>query len=199
MRFFTVVGVFFYTIVLCLIGALIIAFSIQKITPSDVYNITNIIVNDANLRHIVFFIGVLLIFVTISFAQIILGKIERERSIAFQNPSGPVIISLSAIEDLIRRLVNNVIEIKESRPFVIKRKRELEVYLRIILKYETNIPELTTRLQELIKTKIQEILRVEDPIIVKIHVQKIISGEEKKKKDSAKEPESIPFQGYRNI
>jgi uncharacterized alkaline shock family protein YloU len=200
MRFFTTLGVIFYATVISIISLFIILFSLQIIiiNPVDVSNITDIISQDLNLRYALLFVGILLFIVSISFAQIILGKIERERSIAFQNPSGPVIISVAAIEDLIKRLTNSIFEIKESRPEVVKRKKDLEVYLRIILKHETNIPDLASKLQELIKSKIQEILRVDDPIVVKIHVQKIISAEEKKKKET-REQENVPFQGYRNI
>ena len=200
MRFFTTLGVIFYATVISIISLFIILFSLQIIIINPVYvsNITDIISQDLNLRYALLFVGILLFIVSISFAQIILGKIERERSIAFQNPSGPVIISVAAIEDLIKRLTNSIFEIKESRPEVVKRKKDLEVYLRIILKHETNIPDLASKLQELIKSKIQEILRVDDPIVVKIHVQKIISAEEKKKKET-REQENVPFQGYRNI
>jgi len=201
MRFLTLLGVIFYATIITIIGMSVVLFSLQvvNINQLDVTNLSNLIAQDANLRYVLLLVGVLLIFISVSFAQIILGKIERERSIAFQNPSGPVIISVSAIEDLIKRLTNSIFEIKESRPEVVKRKKDLEVYLRIVLKHETNIPDLASRLQELIKVKIQEILRVEDPIIVKIHVQKIISAEEKKKKDTNKETETIPYQGYRNV
>ncbi|MDP8259687.1 MAG: alkaline shock response membrane anchor protein AmaP [Candidatus Gygaella obscura] len=199
MRFLTIVGVIFYAAALCIVGALLIAFSQQLITPVQITDAVNFISQDNNLLYVAFFLGIILIFVAIVFAQIILGKIERERSIAFNNPSGPVIISLSAIEDLIKRLTNSIFEIKESRPYVVKTKKALEVYLRITLRYETNIPELTTKLQELIKSKLQEILRLEDPITVKIHVQKIILSDERNKKELVKDSGAVPFQGYKNL
>ncbi len=199
MRFLTIVGVIFYAAALCIVGALLIAFSQQLITPVQITNAVNFVAQDNNLLYVSFFLGIVLIFVAIVFAQLILGKIERERSIAFNNPSGPVIISLSAIEDLIKRLTNSIFEIKESRPYVVKTKKALEVYLRITLRYETNIPELTVRLQDLIKNKLQEILRLEDPITVKIHVQKIISSDDRNKKELVKDSEPVPFQGYKNL
>ena len=133
-RFFSFIGVIFYMVALCLLGSFFIAFffQIDLTLTNNIYTFLVNIQNDLSLRYIVLFIGILLILVSISFAQIILGKFERERTIAFKNPAGPVIISLSAIEDLIKRLTYNIIEIKDARPSVIKRKRELEVYLRIL-------------------------------------------------------------------
>ena len=109
-----------------------------------------------------------------------------------------MLISLSAIEDLIKRLAYNIVEIKDAKPYVVKRKRDLEVYLRVTLGQETNIPDLTNQLQELIRNRIQEVLRIEDPISVRIHVSKIISAgeKEKKKKQISTEEPPIPFQGY---
>jgi uncharacterized alkaline shock family protein YloU len=145
--------------------------------------------------------GVLLIFISISFAQLILGKIQRERTIAFANPSGQVTIALSAVEDLITRLLRPIPEIKEVRPDVIAGKRGIEIDLRLVLRSEANIPELTMQLQETVKNKVQELLGIEEQIMVRIHVAKIISLEEKekKKKELEKEEPSVPFSGYRKL
>ena len=76
-------------------------------------------------------------------------------------------------------------------------KKGFTVNLRLDLRSETSIPDLTERLQELVKNKIREILRgIDEPIVVKIHVAKIVSAEEKKKSDSAPKEPAIPFYGY---
>ena len=71
--------------------------------------------------------------------------------------------------------------------------------MRLILASEVNIPELTSRLQEIVKSKVQDTLGIEDQIIVRIHVAKIIAAEdrERRKKESEKEEQHpIPFGGY---
>ncbi len=155
----------------------------------------------ANLqtRIILGLMGIALVIISISFAQLILGKIQREKTVAFTNPSGQVTIALSAVEDLIIRLVRPIPEIKEVRPDVVAGKRGIEIDLRLILKSEVNIPDLTIHLQEMVKNKVQEILGIEEQIIVRIHVLKIVSidEKEKKKKEPEKEEPSIPFSGYR--
>lgn len=197
MRFFTVLGIIFYTTVIFLVGGAMIAFSFKLIVPADLAGLIDLVLQAINSRIIFGLAGVLLILLSISFAQLILGKIQRERTIAFSNPLGQVTISLIAVEDLIKRLVNNIYEIRELRPDVIAGKKGLEVDLRIILRSETNIPDLTMRLQDLIKNKVQETLGVEEPIVVRIHVAKIVSQEEKKKKEKEDfENPAIPFHGY---
>lgn len=198
MKFVTVLGVFFYTIVFFLIGGFLIAFALDWLDLQDIYKIVGYMQLNLNTKIITGLVGSLLIIISISFAQLILGGIEKERTIAFNAPTGQVTIALSAVEDLIKRLTQNFSVIKELRPSVVAGKKGVEVNLRIILQSEVNIPDLTSQLQETIKTKIQEMLGIEEQITVKIHVAKIITYGEKKKKESTDQEQEAtpPFRGY---
>jgi uncharacterized alkaline shock family protein YloU len=146
-----------------------------------------------------------LILISFSFAQLILGRFQRERTIAFTTSSGEVTIALSAVEDLIKRLGRIIPEIKELRPDVIANKKGIMVDLRVTLGSEANIPELTSRLQEITRSKIQEVLGIEEQIIIRIHVAKIIPVEEKERKRKEQEKEEStsstipPFSGYGRV
>lgn len=205
MRFLTFIGVVFYTLVLCLLGTLILGFSLHIIQIQDVEHILQAVYTFNDLRIAAFIIGSLLILLSFSFARLILGRMQKERTIAFENPSGMVTVSLSAVEDLVKRLTIQIPEIRETRPEVVATKKGIEIDLRIILRSEVNIPELTLKLQELIKTRIQDILGVEENVLVRIHVAKIVGEEEdrgRKKKGVAteeKEEPLVPFQGYTKL
>jgi len=204
MRFFTFIGVVFYTLVLCLIGGLIMSFSLHLIQMQDVEHILQAVYNFSDLRWTTGLIGVLLVIISFSFARLILGKMQKERTIAFENPSGMVTVSLATVEDLVKRLTVQIPEIKDTRPEVVASKKGIEIDLRIILRTEVNIPELTSKLQELIKSRIQDILGVEENVLVRIHVAKIASDEEprgRKKKGETEEREepAVPFQGYAKL
>ncbi len=196
MRFFTTLGVFFYTVAFFIIGGLLIAFALGWLDVQDIYRIIEYAQLNFSSKIITAAIGSLLIIISIFVAQLILGRMEKERTIAFNTPNGQVTIALSAVEDLIKRLVQNFSEIKEMRPDVIASKRGVEVNVRIILQSEVNIPVLIGHLQEMIKTRIQEMLGIEEEITVKVHVAKIISYEEKKKKAPAAEEPMPPFRGF---
>lgn len=201
MRFFTVLGILFYATVLILVGGILIAFAFNFLPLQDINNLLGYAQSSFNSRLVVALSGLLLILVSFSFAQLILGRFQKEKTIAFTTSSGEVTIALSAVEDLIRRLAVFIPEIRELRPDVIATKKGIIVDLRVVLKSETNIPELTSRLQDLTRSKIQEALGLEEQIVIKIHIAKIISSEEKerKRKDSDKEPPTIPFGGYGRI
>ncbi|MEI6631715.1 MAG: alkaline shock response membrane anchor protein AmaP [bacterium] len=199
MRLFTVLGILFYAVVLILIGVVLIVFSLNLLQAQDINSALAYLHYNLNSRIIVGLSGALLILISFSFAQLILGRFQRERTIAFATASGEVTIALSAVEDLIKRLAGVIPEIKELRPDVIASKKGILVDLRVILRSEANIPELTSRLQEITKSKIQEVLGLEEQNIVKIHVGKIISIEEKKRRETLKEEPPIPFGGYGRV
>jgi len=201
-------GVIFYAAILILIGVALIffaiAFSFNKLQPQSIEYINNFLtyVEVSLYARVIFFLsGILLILISFSFAQLILGRFQREKTIAFATSTGEVTIALSAVEDLIKRLAGIIPEIKELRPDVIATKKGIVVDIRVVLKSEANIPELTARLQEITKSKIQEVLGIEEQIIIRIHVAKIISIEdkEKRRRDAEKEEPKIPFGGYGRV
>lgn len=201
MRIFTVLAVIFYATIIILIGLALILFSLNLLLPQDINNLLIYIQNNPHPRIIAGLLGLLLILISFSFAQLILGRFQREKTIAFTTSSGQVTIALSAVEDLIRRLVGVIPEIKELRPDVVATKKGIVADLRVVLRSEANIPELTARLQEITKAKIQDVLGVEEEIIIRIHVAKIISIEERerKRKEIEKQEPTIPFSGYGRV
>lgn len=203
MRLLRVLGIYFYSAVLILIGLLLIIFSVilsmknPPLQPQDINNLVVYVQNSASARIALGLSGILLILISSWFAELILGRFQREKTIAFPTPSGEVTIALSAVEDLIKRLAGAIGGIKELRPDVIATKKGIVVDLRVVLKSEANIPELTERLQEITRLKIQEVLGIEEQIIIKIHVLKIISQEEKRRKEPEKEEiPTVPFGGF---
>jgi len=198
MRFFTGIIIRFYAAVLILIGVVIIVFSLNLLPLQSIDELLAYILSNLNSRIITGLSGLLLIVISSFFAQLVLGRFQREKTIAFTTSSGEVTIALSAVEALIRRLTGIIPEIKELRPDVIATKKGLIVDLRVVLKSEANIPDLTSRLQEITRSKIQEVLGLEEQIIIKIHVAKIISAEEKdrRRKEMEKDSPTIPYGGY---
>ncbi|MBI5145054.1 MAG: alkaline shock response membrane anchor protein AmaP [Candidatus Omnitrophica bacterium] len=200
MRIFSVLGILFYATVLIIIGIIMIAFSLNLFLPIDINIWLSYLQSSPHSRIVTGLSGLLLILISFSFAQLILGRLQREKTIAFTTSSGEVTIALSAVEDLIKRLAGFIPEIKELRPDVIATKKGIMVDIRVVLKSEANIPDLTSRLQEITRAKIQEVLGLEEQIVIKIHIVKISASEEKKRKEIEKtETPPIPFGGYGRV
>jgi hypothetical protein len=199
MRFFHLLGIWFYAAVLYLIGISLILFAFNLLPPEHINNLLVYSQSDLHARWIIGLSGALLIVISWSFAQLITGGFRREKTIGVPTSSGELTIALSAIEDLIRHFTVILPEIREIRPDVVASKKRIVVNLRVVLKSETNLLDLTNRLQEITKAKIQEVLEGLDlDIILKIHIAKIISRDDRDKKhrESPKEEPAIPFGGY---
>jgi uncharacterized alkaline shock family protein YloU len=136
-------------------------------------------------------IMILFVFLSLNFVW---SGMEAERNIAFKTEYGEVLITLSAIEEYIRRFLKEKPDIKDVRVKVmakkIARKRGLLVAVKTAVIPEVNLPTLTEGLQEDLKKKIQEMLGLEEPVIIKVYISKI--GEKKKKGREEEEEEAIP-------
>ena len=202
MRFLTGVALLFYVMTISVIGGVTILFVTHILLLKEVNDYLTIIYADMHMRGLIAGIGSALIVLSFIFARIISGGRQKERTIAFDNPSGRVIVSLGAIEDLVRRLMYKLSEIKEVKLHIIKTKKGIDVEARLILKAEVSIPDITSRLQDLIKTKIEETLGIDEPVMVRIHVVKIVGDENKAKRSKTESEEkleqtAVPFHGYR--
>ncbi len=203
MRFFTRMAILFYMVTISTWGFLTIffVFVIDSEIVQRISYYLEVLASDLQLRIIVGLTGLLFVLLSFIFAQIISGARQKERTIAFDNPAGRVSISLIAMEDMVKRLMLREPEVKEGRPNIIATKKGLDIEARLVLKADVNIPEMTARLQDIIKEKIQDMIGIEETVTVRIHVVKLISDETKQKRGKSDYPDKpetgIPFQGYR--
>ncbi len=190
MRLFSTIAVLFYTLIFSVIGGFLIALSIHVFSLDAMLNILTQLYQTNNLRLTTGLTGLLLILINISVAQVTIGRLQKEKTIAFENPFGQVTVSLSAIEDFIKRLAYKLTEIKEIRSSVIAGKKGIEITVRTVLYSDVNIPEATERIQNIIKSRLQDMLGIEETIIIKVHVSKVVGREKKETKKEEKEGQS---------
>ena len=199
MRTFTRLAVLFYVSVILALGTLFLLFLFHKIDIESAINFNRYLYENQKARNVAAMIASIIMLKSFLYAKIILGRQIQERTIAFDNPTGRVLVSLTAIEDMVRRVVTRFPEVREIRPFITAHKKGLEADIRLILQSEVNIPDLTMRLQEIIKSKIQEAVGIEGKVLVRVHVLKVVldTGKLKKKEKGSEDNPPIPFQGYR--
>ena len=204
MSFIANLAVLFYVVIISVLSGIAIFFVTRTIMLQEVTFYLEKVYYDDQMRLIVGLISCGLIFLSLSLARMIFGGRQKEKTIAFDNPSGRVSIALSAVEDLVRRLMYKIPEVKEVKPHIFATKRGLEIEVRLILKADVNIPEMTSQLQDLVKNKILDIIGIEEKVTVRIHIVKIVleNGKTKSKKEIDQKEEktelTVPFQGYRN-
>jgi len=194
MRIVSGLTLFFYTIVFLAIGSLFVAMSLNLVSQEAINDAILSLYATTNIRLILGLTGILLIFISIMVVQLAVGKIRREKTIAFENPDGQVTISLSAIEDFIKRALKQLPEVKDLKPNVRAGKKGIFIINRVTLFSDVNIPEMTEKIQSIVKTRVQDMLGVEEPINIRVHVVKIVHKEEAPKNPN-KDDKSTQFRG----
>ena len=151
-----------------------------------------------NLRLACLLTGAGLVLLNWMIAQLTLAKVQRQKTIAFENPDGQVTVSLSAIEDFVRRSAKELAEVKELRSDVVAGKGKILVRARVTLWSEAHIPEVTERVQSLVKSRVQEMLSgIEEPVTVLVHVAGIAHREGGDSPSSRRDERiSPPFRGF---
>jgi uncharacterized alkaline shock family protein YloU len=198
MRIFSGFTMFFYTIVFLALGCGLIVLVINRIPIADFAHALEYFYANMNLRISIGLVGLLLIIYSIVALQVALGTLQREKTIAFENPSGQVTISLSAIEDFIRRTSDNLPEVKELRANVTAGKKGINIINRAVIYSDSNIPEVTEKIQSMLKNKIQEMLGIEEAVNIKIHIAKIVpadSTDNKNSKGKGRDDKRVLFRG----
>ncbi len=182
MKVLGILVVFICTLIFAIAGGLLVAFSFNLFTMQQLMSFLPATLQIQNINLIIGGAGLFLVIASILIAQITLGKLQREKTIAFNNPDGQVTVSLSAIEDFIKRLSSDIAGIKELRSSVVAGKKAIEINIRLSLWAEVNIPETTENIQSIIKNRRQEMLGIEEPIVVRVHVGRIVQKEKKRPK-----------------
>jgi len=197
MRIFSGFTMFFYTIVFLATGCGLIILVLNRIPIADFVHALEYLYTNMNLRITVGMVGLLLIVYSIVALQVALGTLQREKTIAFENPSGQVTISLSAIEDFIRRTSDHLPEVRELRANVTASKKGINIINRAVIYSDSNIPEVTEKIQSMLKNKIQEMLGIEEAINIKIHIAKIVPAEssDKNSKGRGRDDKKALFRG----
>lgn len=194
MRILGGLTLFFYTLVFILMGGIFVVVSLNLIPQDTLVDTLNTVYNTVNVRLVVGITGILLVFISLMVVQIAMGKMHREKTIAFENPDGQVTIALSAIEDFIKRAIKQLPEVKELKPNVKAGKKGIAIVNRVTLFSDINIPETTEKIQNIVKSRVQDMLGVEEPITIRVHVVKI-SHKEDPSKDAKKDDKSSPYRG----
>ena len=132
-------------------------------------------------------LGLSLIILGLAGIALYLREVQPEPAVAFENPDGEVKVTLSAIEDFVRRLTGKMDDVRELKPKVVMTKKGLEIRNRVVLEPNVNIPQVSLGIQEMIKRYLQEVLGITGMSTIKVLVVKIAPEADRKKKKATGE------------
>lgn len=192
-------AVLFYSLVCLTLGFSLVLLAFNTVPLSQLEDAIELAYVTPDIRYILGAVGIGIILIGLIVAHITSDKFQREKTIAFENPDGQVTVSLSAIEDLIKKISRQIPEIKELRPAVVATKKGVNILNRVVLFSGVNIPEVTEKIQNVIKAKVQDMLGIEEPISVKVHVAKISSSEKQKDEKEKEQEKEEPPRAFKGI
>ena len=189
--------VLFYVTLVLFLSCLIVMAVLGQIDPRWANYYFYVIAHDYNLKVTFSLLAAFLIIINFVFFRVYTINVHRDKTIAFDNPSGRVTVSLFAIEDLIRRTVVKNPAVRDSRPSVTASPKGLDIKLKLSLQSEVNIPDVAADLQVTIVKKIQETIGIDESMNVSIYVGKIFPEQVGPKAASSKLEPNVPFRGYK--
>jgi len=136
--------------------------------------------------------GLLIILFCIRYIQHVIYR--RERAIVSESEYGKVSITLFAIEDMLKNMLETEKGFSHVRPRVCAGKRGVSVIIRGNVNSEVNFLSFTKDVQERVREKLVNLLGEDKDIKVKIEIRKMIFKGTKKIVE-AEEPE-IPYRYY---
>lgn len=182
---------FFYMAVMVLAG-LSLAFMVWGILPPETFlSFCDFLGTDIALQVAASLVALIFILTGISAPAKVSRRLKKRRVVSFQNPDGEVTISLSAIEDYVRKVARGIGDIEEVRSKVGMSKKGINIISDVVIASGANIPEVTEAIQLQVKQRLQNMLGVEERINVKMHVRKI--GKAGDGDDSDEESRRVPY------
>lgn len=203
MNFLKRIAVLFSVTLGLMFCTFLIAFTLNWISYDKVINLLHIVYYDETLKFITGIIALTFLLSNFLLYYLFSVNVHRDKVIAFDNPSGRVSVSLVAMEDLVKRTLTKMSEIREVKNVITATKKGLQAKIKLIIRSDVNIPEFTSKVQELIKGKIQDTIGLDESVDILIYIGKIVPDHLKEKSEDSgqlteeKASTNIPFQGYR--
>ena len=189
------ITVLVYIILSLSTGVLLIGLSLGLINEKVIIDALSLhFKSDFSLRFAFTLTGIILILLCLRFIQAFFYRSKRNKSITFESSEGKVSITLFAIEDMLKRMLEEREEVSHVKPKVFLRKKAIEVITRGVLTAEVNLVDFTKEIQEKVKEKIHTLLGEDKDVRVNLEIRKVASGN-KKGLIEENEPE-IPFRNY---
>lgn len=118
-------------------------------------------------------LGLLFILVGLTFAKVFLKRGREMEVIIFQGGMGPIVISVSTIEDIVRKVLKRFSLVKEWKTKTLIEGRDVEIRLRLVLWSGGDVPALLNSIQQEIRDRLRKILGPEGQLEIRCDVIRV--------------------------
>lgn len=167
--------IFFLTALsLLLLSCGLIFFALNLISAPSFIQGAKIFYQGVAGREEIGIIGLLLFLGGLRLGQLSLIRQKKRGIVVQETDLGAVQVSLTAVENLLTKLLRSFPAVKEVKPRIESKKGSAAITLHLSVIPETNIPELTERIQTLVQEGVWDVLGIK-VCQVKVLVDKMLA------------------------
>lgn len=192
MKFFERTSLIIFSIIICIISAIIILMTLDLVSINLFTTIIAYLIAKRVSLRITIIVCVILLFISLKFIIFGVKKEELSRDgIILENSNGKLIISKDSLENMVSSSTKaiNGIEYVNSKTLIDK-EHKLLVYVTIVVPEKIIVKDVTKQLQDNIKQTMKNTADLEVSSVV-ITVKNIVSKKVKEEKNLVKKEESI--------
>lgn len=155
------------------LGSLLMIVALHVLSLEDaIFKLREVYENPIQSLHLGF-IGVLFIVVGLIFSKMLVKKGRESDAIIYQGESGPMIISVTAVEDVIKKVLKRIHMVKEWKAKTLIHGKDLEIKLRLVLWSGAGVPKLLAEIQDEIGDRLRKMLGPDNRFEILCDVQRI--------------------------
>ena len=178
---------FFFALLSLFIGALLMAMAADLLSADLLSNLITQIYQSPNFSFVAMILAILFILMALLIVYLLEKSYQKEKSIVLNNKGGKITMAVSVVEDLVKKSVENLLDLKEIKSKIVLRKKGIKIVSRITLFSTANIPQITDETQKIIKEQIEKSLAIKEGVIVEIYVSKVVEKSDREKIKEEKE------------
>jgi uncharacterized alkaline shock family protein YloU len=137
-------------------------------------------------------IGLVIILLCLRYIQKMILSTRQNKNISLESKEGKVNITVMAVEDMLKKMLEERDEVSHIKVKVSLKKKIILVGIKGYLNYEVNLVNFTREIQEKVKEKLEVLLGEDKKVAVNLQIRKITMTD---KKEKLEDPE-VPFRHY---
>ncbi len=118
-------------------------------------------------------VGIVFIMVGLYFAKRFVKQGRETEALIFQSEIGPIIVSVTAIEDVAKKVLKRFHLVKEGKIKTLINGKNVEIKMRLVLWSGGRVPELVSEIQEEVRARVKKLTSADNRVEVTCDVQKI--------------------------
>lgn len=118
-------------------------------------------------------VGLIFIFAGLTFAKWLVKGNRQTEALILRGETGPIVVYLSALEDLVKKVLKHFSLVKEWKAKVLLDGKDVEVKLRLVLWSGGDVPALLNSIQQEITERFRKVLGSESRIEISCDIVRI--------------------------